>query len=232
MTNNLSQKQIDRLWGEDGPYSQANLRKEVRILDDRVSRTFLIVEADINPTTTYEIVRKNRDKKEFRDDQKIQQLLNYSENREPYSGYVSMAFEREYTDESAVYIAETALEDVQKTIIKMHKFVMDNYVIAPVKSFKTKINNRSKTEILDERRRIEKEIVDLLEEYKSDFDLSDVTEAIYDETETDDMQQIIAMFDTGEPDGPDLSTIIETVTDAWNYFPHQALDGRCPAEMV
>ncbi|OHA62525.1 MAG: hypothetical protein A2556_00600 [Candidatus Vogelbacteria bacterium RIFOXYD2_FULL_44_9] len=231
MTNNLSQKQIDRLWGEDGPYSQANLRKEVRILDDRVSRTFLIVEVDINPTT-YKIVRKNRHKKEFKDDQRVQQLLDHSENREPYSGYVSMSFEREYTDESAVYSAEAVLSDVQKTIIKMHKFVMDNYAVAPAKSLKTKINNRARTEILEERRRIEKEIVDLLEECGSDFDLADVKEAVYSETETDDMQQIIAMFDTGEPDGPDLSTIIETVTDAWNYFPHEALGGQCPAEIV
>ena len=48
------------LWGETGPYSQANLRKEARILDDQVSRVFLVVEADINPTT-FEIIASNEE---------------------------------------------------------------------------------------------------------------------------------------------------------------------------
>jgi hypothetical protein len=38
---NLTIKQITELWGEDGPYSEARLIIEHRILDDSISRTFL-----------------------------------------------------------------------------------------------------------------------------------------------------------------------------------------------
>ncbi|MBU0578536.1 hypothetical protein KKE34_01495 [Patescibacteria group bacterium] len=36
----LTQKQRDQLWGLDGPYSEAKLIIETRILDDTVSRVF------------------------------------------------------------------------------------------------------------------------------------------------------------------------------------------------
>jgi len=123
----LSKKQIDMLWGESGPYSQANLVKQVRVLDDAVSRTFLIVEVDINPTT-FELVGKHRADKEFKDDIAIQQLLDHSDYRGPHFGYVSMAFEREYVDEKVLMEADLVLVRTQDTIIKMHKFVMDNFL--------------------------------------------------------------------------------------------------------
>jgi hypothetical protein len=44
------------------------------------------------------------------------------------------------------------------------------------------------------------------------------------------MQKAIAMFDDGNP--INLSNTIETVTDAWNYFPHKALGGLSPMEMM
>lgn len=120
----LNKKQRGMLWGESGPYSQANLIRQVRILDDRVSRVFLVVEVDINPTT-FEMVKKYRDSKEFKNNIIIQQLLNSAEYRGPHFGYVSMAFEAEYRDEMVMWSAEAALKYSQKNIIKMHKFVMD-----------------------------------------------------------------------------------------------------------
>ncbi|MBI2634831.1 hypothetical protein HYW82_04155 [Candidatus Peregrinibacteria bacterium] len=54
----LTQKQRDQLWGEHGPYSEAKLITETRILDDQVSRVFVVVEVAINPLT-YEIIGKN-----------------------------------------------------------------------------------------------------------------------------------------------------------------------------
>ena len=73
---NLTQKQKDRLWGVNGPYSQANLIIQTRILDDKVSRIFLSVEAEINPLT-FELLEKHR--AQFIDDQKILQLLDCAE---------------------------------------------------------------------------------------------------------------------------------------------------------
>ena len=121
----LTKKQQIMLWsGGEGPYSQANLIKQVRILDDSVSRIFLVVEVSINPTT-FEIVKKYRNSTEFKDDIMIQQLLDGAEYRGPDFGYVAMAFEREYEDDNVLLSADIALEYSQKSIIKMHKFIMD-----------------------------------------------------------------------------------------------------------
>lgn len=111
----------DRLWGGDGPYSEAHLIVETRILDDRVSRMFVIVEVCINPYT-YECIHAH--KALFKSDEMIAQLLDHSEYRGQAEGYVSMAFCDEYTN---VQIMEDALEAVERckhTIIKMHLFVI------------------------------------------------------------------------------------------------------------
>jgi len=118
----LSQRQLDKLWGEDGPYSQANLIVQTRILDDKVSRVFVEVEVEINPLT-YEIIKQNI--KQFENDPMISQLIDHAENRGQEFGYVSCAFSRQYYDESVMKEAKKALEYSKKTIIKMHKFVMD-----------------------------------------------------------------------------------------------------------
>ena len=118
----LTQKQIDNLWGESGPYSQANLIIQTRILDDSISRTFLVVEAEINPLTC-ELIKKHRAK--FIDDQKVLQLINHIEYRGPEFGYVVSSFEAEYKNESVMHEAQERLKYTIETIIKMHKFVMN-----------------------------------------------------------------------------------------------------------
>lgn len=87
----------------------------------------------------------------------------------------------------------------------------------------------SKTQILARRREIEQELKDMLKETKSDFSLQHVKDAISHEEENDDMMKVVAMFDRGG-DASELSDILELVTDAWNYFPHEALGGISPAE--
>lgn len=118
----LSKKQRDKLWGETGPYSQANLTFETRILDNKVSRVFLVVEADINPLT-FEIIEQNRDK--FANDEMIQQLLDQADYRGQEFGYVVSAFQEEYIDEETLIEAKECLEYTKSTLIKMHEFVMD-----------------------------------------------------------------------------------------------------------
>jgi len=117
-----TQKQIDKLWGETGPYSQANLIIQTRILDDSISRVFLVVEAEINPLT-YELVKKHWAK--FSNDQKILQLLDYAEYRGQEFGYVTSAFEAEYKNESVMREAQERLKYTIETLIKMHEFVMN-----------------------------------------------------------------------------------------------------------
>ena len=120
----LTKKQIDGFWGETGPYSEVNLIKQVRILDDRISRVFLVVEVNINPTT-FEMVLKNRDNAEFRNDVMIQQLLDTAEYRDPDFGYVSRAFEAKYINEEILLKAGNHRKYCEETIIKMHKFIMN-----------------------------------------------------------------------------------------------------------
>jgi len=89
----------------------------------------------------------------------------------------------------------------------------------------------SKQQILERRKEIEQELVDMLKETKSDFSLQSVKDTIYHEEDNDDIQKVIAMFDRGG-NTSELSNILELVSDAWNYFPHKAINGLSPAEKL
>lgn len=118
----LTHRQRDQLWGETGPYSQAQLIFETRILDDHVTRTFLIVEVDINPFT-FALVKKHR--KQFKNDEPVLQLIDHADYRGQSFGYVSSSFHEEYKDESVLLDAQRHLDYSRETIIRMHRFVMD-----------------------------------------------------------------------------------------------------------
>ena len=95
-------------------------------------------------------------------------------------------------------------------------------------------------QILERRKEIEGEIVGMLKETdptsprlrrgKEQFTLQNVKDAIYNEEETDDFQDVLMMFDNGNPEN--LSNAVEGDNDAWNYFPHKALGGISPAEKL
>ena len=86
-------------------------------------------------------------------------------------------------------------------------------------------------QILQRRKEIEPEILDMLKETESDFTLDHVRDAIFHEEDNDDMMKVVAMFDRGG-DASELSNVLELVTDAWNYFPHKVLGGISPAEKL
>lgn len=87
------------------------------------------------------------------------------------------------------------------------------------------------TEIVLRRKEIEDELRDLLKVIKSDFNLEDIKDNIFNENGHDSLTDIIVMFDTGQG-GTEIQDILETVNDAWNYFPHKILNGLSPAEKV
>ncbi len=91
------------------------------------------------------------------------------------------------------------------------------------------METETKKEILERRKEIEGEILEMLVETESNFKLDAVEEAIYNEEEQDDFMHVVAMFDRGG-DASELSNVLELVTDAWNYFPHKILGGISPAE--
>jgi len=89
----------------------------------------------------------------------------------------------------------------------------------------------SKQQILERRKELEQELVDMLKETASDFTLDHVRDAIYNEEDNDDMMKVVAMFDRGG-DASELNNVLELTNDAWNYFPHKVLGGISPAEMI
>ena len=119
MKKKLTQRDYDRMWGEDGPYSQVRLCEETRILDDSISRVFLVVEAEINPFT-FEYIQKNR--KKFENDEIINQLLDHAEYRGKF-GYVVSAGEVELRDKESHDFARFAEPRFERVAIRFH--VMD-----------------------------------------------------------------------------------------------------------
>ena len=93
------------------------------------------------------------------------------------------------------------------------------------------METKSKQQILQRRKEVEQELVDWLQEAGSEFGLEDIKEIIYNEDGQDAMTDIIAMFDTGQS-AVELQNIIETINDAWNYFPHKIIGGLSPAEKL
>ena len=89
----------------------------------------------------------------------------------------------------------------------------------------------NKSQILQKRKGIEKELLEMLKEAKSDFGLDDIKEIIYNEDGQDSLTDIIAMFDTGQ-DAAELQNVLELVNDAWNYFSHKIIGGLSPAEKL
>ncbi len=86
-------------------------------------------------------------------------------------------------------------------------------------------------EFKKEKKQVEEDVVALLKETESDFTLDHVKEVIYNEEDSDDYQHVVAMFDRGG-DAIELQDILDTVTEAWNYFPHKALGGLSPQEKL
>ena len=88
----------------------------------------------------------------------------------------------------------------------------------------------ARRKISDKKLEIETEILELLYLTGSDFEIEDIRRAIYEEENTDDLQEVIAMLDDGNLEN--LSNVLEIISDAWNYFPHRVLDGLSPAEKL
>ncbi|MBI3255825.1 MAG: hypothetical protein HYZ63_02540 [Candidatus Andersenbacteria bacterium] len=93
------------------------------------------------------------------------------------------------------------------------------------------METESKEQILERRKEIEQELIAMLAETGSDFSLAHIKDVIFHEEDSDDMMQVVAMFDNGG-DATQVENVLELVTDAWNYFPHEALGGLSPAEKL
>jgi len=122
----LSRQQRNELWGEDGPYSQVGLTTETRILNDSVSRIFLVAEVNINPLT-YKLIKQHRQL--FADDLEIQGIIDHAEFQGQADGFVTCIFHEQYIDLRSYTRAQERVEICKTAVIKMHSFVMQNLKI-------------------------------------------------------------------------------------------------------
>jgi hypothetical protein len=76
-------------------------------------------------------------------------------------------------------------------------------------------------------------ILYLLVDFQSEATVDDIKRAIFEHDGIRDPNECFAdlvdLFRAGEGD---LDAVMPVIQDAWNYFPHRSLGGRCPAEVI
>ncbi|MFA5831332.1 MAG: hypothetical protein WC878_05880 [Candidatus Paceibacterota bacterium] len=120
----LTKKEKDLLWGDPGPYSEAKIVVNMRIMDDGVSRVMIEVEGNINPTT-FRMVEAN--KEHFKNDPDVLALLETAEYQDERDGYlVAIGEPAELTEakDGTFKAAAKKQQYLKDTIFKMHRFVM------------------------------------------------------------------------------------------------------------
>ncbi len=115
----MTPEQMDGLWGDGGPYSQVQVIREVRILDDRVTRTFFYVKANVNPTT-YATLKAMEGRLE---DAEILDFLRDATFVSDEEGYEWAVYGGE-ADTAAR--ANRVADRVREAIIRMHHLVMES----------------------------------------------------------------------------------------------------------
>ncbi len=93
------------------------------------------------------------------------------------------------------------------------------------------METESLKEIIIRRKEIEQELSKYLKKTRSNSSLDDIKKIIYNEEGQDDLTDIVMMFDVGQG-ASEMNTILETINDAWNYFPHKIINGLSPVEML
>jgi hypothetical protein len=85
--------------------------------------------------------------------------------------------------------------------------------------------------ILTERKHIEDELSEMFKRGRCALGVDAMKERIYHEHDIADLQRLVSFLDPDE----NLSNFqrqIDTIRDAWNYFPHEVLRGLSPAEIA
>jgi hypothetical protein len=124
MPRQLTERQAAGLWGDGGPYSEVRVTRQVRILDDRVSRTFHYVSAIINPTT-FRLLKALRGQIQ---DFQILECLDRAAYQTRDGGYEWTVFGEESTSPAA---ANRVASELVHVITRMHGLVMEELGMTP-----------------------------------------------------------------------------------------------------
>lgn len=130
------------------------------------------------------------------------------------------------TDEDVEYI-----DEMKPSVHKSLQLFWDRLTESPAYRRAVEQSRPIPLEIFMKRKEIENELENKLKEVESDFDVEYIKQIIFEENGTDDLTDIIMLFDTGQG-AVELQDALEIVNEAWNYFPHKILDGLSPAEKL
>ena len=126
MKKTLTEKEWFELYWDGWPYSETYLTFEQRFLDDKPAREFIVVSAIINPTT-FKLCKKN--KNVFKDDNLVNFILENAWYERSIKYYKIVTFKQQSSIPSSLEAAKITKKELEKAILRMHKFIMDNYQI-------------------------------------------------------------------------------------------------------
>lgn len=160
------------------------------------------------------------------DEQKSKQAVA----RKQYIGLVSeletLIDEQDDVDDAAEYI-----DDMKSSVHKSLQSFWCRLTDSPSYRKTVEQSRPIPMEVFMKRKEIENELENKLKEVESDFDVEYIKQIIFKEEGTDDLMDIIMLFDTGQG-AVELQDVLEIVNEAWNYFPHKVLDGLSPEEKL
>ena len=122
----LSAKQWEELYWDGWPYSFVELTFEQRLLDETLARGFIRVEWFINPTT-FKLCKKHINY--FESDELVKFVLENARYNRQFRYYQVTNFYQQSSIPNSEKAAKLAKDELQKAILRMHKFIMDNYEI-------------------------------------------------------------------------------------------------------
>jgi hypothetical protein len=87
--------------------------------------------------------------------------------------------------------------------------------------------------IVEYRTRLSARILYLLVSFDSEATVDDIKQLILEHDGTTHPSECFAdMIPLFRASKDDLDSLLPVIQDAWNYFPHRSLGGRCPAEVM
>ena len=76
-------------------------------------------------------------------------------------------------------------------------------------------------------------ILYLLVDFDSEATVEDIKQLILEhDGKTHPSECFVGMIELFRAEEADVDTLLPVIQDAWNYFPHRSLGGRCPAEVM